>query len=123
MSENSAKTPLRITISQAANLLGVNEKTIRRAIADGKIFYIVVRGVYKINFESLLKWSQSSTKIKNKMEKDCIGQYVEKWKIKNKLYTPNPEIILNKKNKAKKTNPENEEIEKPKQVNENLQNN
>lgn len=115
MSEKETKPPLRVTISQAANLLGVNEKTIRRAIADGKIFYIVVRGVYKINFESLIKWSQSSTKIKNKMEKDGIGQYVEKWKIKNKLYSPNPETLLNKKTKTKKTITEEE-------INENLKN-
>ena len=53
------KVPVRVTISQAANLFGVNEKTIRRAIRDAEVIYIVVRGVYKINFESLLRWSQS----------------------------------------------------------------
>lgn len=107
MAEKEAKPPLRVTISQAANLLGVNEKTIRRAIANGEILYIVVRGVYKINFESLLKWSQNRTKIRNKMEKEGIGQYVEKWKIKNKLYSPNPETLpKKKKNTTTKKPPE-----------------
>jgi len=84
------KQPVRITISQAANLFGVNEKTVRRAIQNEELLYIVVRGIYKINFESLIKWSQHSTKIKNKFNSDGIGQYVNPWKIKNKLYSPNP---------------------------------
>ena len=93
--------PIRVTISQAANLFGVNEKTIRRAITDGELRYIVVRGVYKINFESLLKWSQTKIKVKNKFYSDGIGQYINqdaktsKWKIKNKLYSPNPQLAEN----------------------------
>ena len=87
------KTPIRITISQAANLFGISPKTIRRAIQDQEVLYIVVRGIYKINFESMLKWSQSRVKIKNKLEKRGIGQYVEKWKIKNKLFSPNPKTV------------------------------
>ncbi|MFA5047521.1 MAG: helix-turn-helix domain-containing protein [Patescibacteria group bacterium] len=87
------KATIRLTISQAANLFGVSQKTIRRAIQDQEILYIVVRGVYKINFESMLKWSQSRVKIKNKLEKQGIGQYVEKWKIKNRLFSPNPKTV------------------------------
>jgi excisionase family DNA binding protein len=97
------KVPVRVTISQAANLLGVNEKTIRRAIRDGEVIYIVVRGVYKINFESLLRWSQSRPKLKNKLENEGIGQFVDHWKIKNKLYSPNPDHGVKK---DKKTAPE-----------------
>lgn len=93
---------LRVTISQAANLFGINEKTIRRAIQNEEVLYIVVRGVYKINFESLLKWSQSRTKIGNKLAKQGIGQYVDKWKIKNKLYSPNPKVIATPEEKATK---------------------
>lgn len=98
-----AKQPIRITISQAANLFGVSQKTIRRAIQNQEVLYIVVRGVYKINFESLLKWSQSRTKVKNKFNREGIGQYVDKWKIKNKLYSPNPKLA---RDKDDKTNPE-----------------
>ncbi|MBP6942934.1 MAG: helix-turn-helix domain-containing protein [Candidatus Buchananbacteria bacterium] len=85
--------PIRVTISQAANLFGVSQKTIRRAIADQEVLYIVVRGVYKINFESLLKWSQSRIKVKNKFNQNGIGQYIDRWKIKNRLYSPNPKTI------------------------------
>jgi excisionase family DNA binding protein len=88
--------PIRVTISQAANLFGVSEKTIRRAIQTQEVLYIVVRGVYKIHFESLLKWSQDRVKIRNKFEKSGIGQYVDKWKIKNKLYSPNPKLAEEK---------------------------
>lgn len=90
------KPPLRVTISQAANLFGINEKTVRRAISNGEVLYIVVRGIYKINFESLLKWSQERPKIKNKLAKEGIGQFVDHWKIKNKLYSPNPEAMPQK---------------------------
>jgi excisionase family DNA binding protein len=85
--------PIRVTISQAANLFGISQKTIRRAIANQEMLYIVVRGVYKINFESLLKWSQSRATTRNKFAKEGIGQYVSQWKIKNRLYSPNPKAI------------------------------
>lgn len=88
-------TPIRVTISQAANLFGLSQKTIRRAITDEELLYVVVRGVYKINFESLLKWSQNRTKIRNKRDSQGIGQFVDKWKIKNKLFSPNPKTAEN----------------------------
>lgn len=90
------KEMIRVSISEAARLFGVNSQTIRRAIASQEITYVVVAGRYKINFESLVKWSQHRTTIKNKLAKQGIGQYVEKWKIKNPLYSPNPKSI-NKK--------------------------
>ena len=88
-----AGQPIRVTISQAANLFGISEKTIRRAIKNQELLYIVVRGVYKINFEGLLKWSQNRTTTKKKLAQNGLGQYVDKWKIKNKLYSPNPTKI------------------------------
>jgi len=103
MTKMVEKVPVRVTISQAANLFGVNEKTIRRAISNGEVIYIVVRGVYKINFESLLKWSQSRPKLKNKLENEGIGQFVGNWKIKNKLYSPNPDTAIKKEKKPSKT--------------------
>jgi len=84
---------IRLSVSEAARLLGVSQRTIRRAITDGRITYVVVQGRYKINFESLLKWSQETTTVKNKMEEKGIGQYVGQWKIKNKLYSPNPKAL------------------------------
>ncbi len=88
---------IRISISEAAKLFGIDQKTIRRAIKRNEIRYIVVRGRYKLNFDSLLKWSQKRPAIRNKSNKYGLGQYVEKWKITNKLYSPNPKIIKKKK--------------------------
>ncbi len=83
------QTPIRLSVSEAAKLFGVSPRTIRRAIADGEITYIVVQGRYKLNFESLLKWSQTTTTMRNKLAKAGLGQFVERWKIKNRLYSPN----------------------------------
>jgi excisionase family DNA binding protein len=87
--------PLRLSISEAAKLFGIDSKTIRRAIKNQELRYIVVRGRYKLNFESLLKWSQKKPTVKNKSNNYGIGQYVDKWKINNKHYSPNPEHLRN----------------------------
>lgn len=84
---------IRLSVSEAARLFGVSPRTVRRAIADGKVSYVVVQGRYKINFESLLKWSQETTTVRNKMRKDGIGQYVQQWRIRNRLYSPNPKAL------------------------------
>lgn len=87
---------IRVSVSEAARLFGVDTKTIRRAIQAEELKYIVVQGRYKINFNSLLEWSQGRTSTKNKLEHKGIGQYVDKWKIKNKLYSPNPKMFEKK---------------------------
>ncbi|OGY51462.1 MAG: hypothetical protein A3J65_01200 [Candidatus Buchananbacteria bacterium RIFCSPHIGHO2_02_FULL_45_11b] len=84
---------IRVSVSEASRLFGVEPKTIRRALKSQQLKYIVVQGRYKINFNSLLEWSQGRTSIKNKLANRGIGQYVDKWKIKNKLFSPNPELI------------------------------
>ena len=90
------KEIIRVSISEAARLFGVNPQTIRRAIRDQEITYVVVGGRYKINFESLVKWSQRKTTVKNKTEKHGIGQFVDKWKISNTLYSPSKKTITKK---------------------------
>ncbi len=92
-----AKEMIRVSVSEAARLFGVTSQTIRRALANQEITYIIVADRYKINFESLVKWSQKRTTIKNKLAKKGIGQFVEKWKIKNPLYSPHPKTIKNSK--------------------------
>ena len=87
------KEIVRVSISEAPRLFGVNPQTIRRAIKNQEITYVVVAGRYKINFESLVKWSQKKTTVKNKSEKFGIGQYVDKWKIKNTLYSPSTKSV------------------------------
>jgi excisionase family DNA binding protein len=84
---------IRVSVSEASRLFGISSRTIRRALADGELNYIVVRGRYKINFESLVKWSQQRPRVKNRLEGHGIGQYVSQWKIKNRLYSPNPRAL------------------------------
>ena len=91
--QNNSKEIIRVSISEAARLFGVNAQTIRRAIKSQEITYVVVAGRYKINFESLVKWSQMKTTVKNKTDKNGIGQYVSKWKINNTLYSPSTKSL------------------------------
>lgn len=84
---------IRLSVSEAARLFGVSQRTIRRAITEGAITYVVVQGRYKLNFESLLKWSQDTTTVRNKRDRQGIGQYVGQWRIKNKMYSPNPKSL------------------------------
>lgn len=104
--DNTAEKPkevIRVSISEAAKLFGVNAQTIRRAIAAQEVVYIIVAGRYKLNFESLVKWSQRHTTLKNKLENKGIGQFVSNWKIKNPLYSPNPKIVVNKETDTEDT--------------------
>ena len=87
------KPVIRLSVSEAAKLFGVSQRTIRRAIKDQEITYVVVQGRYKINFESLLRWSQRTTTVRNKRDRQGIGQFVNQWKVKNKLFSPNPKAI------------------------------
>ena len=87
------KPVIRLSVSEASKMFGVSQRTIRRAIQNQDITYVVVQGRYKINFESLLRWSQRTTTIKNKRDKQGIGQYVDQWKINSKLFSPNPKSI------------------------------
>lgn len=95
------KEIIRVSISEAARLFGVNPQTIRRAIHDQEITYVVVGGRYKINFESLVKWSQRKITVKHKSDKQGIGQFVDKWKISNTLYSPSKKTVHKKEDDKK----------------------
>jgi len=84
---------IRISISEASRLFGVSTKTIRQAIKLQQITYIVVKSRYKLNFASLVEWSQKSTRRKNIFYGQGIGQYAEQWKIKNHKYSPSEKLI------------------------------
>ncbi len=81
-------TIVRVSVSEAARLFGVNPRTIRRALAAGEIRYIVVRGRYALQFESLLTWSQRHATVRHKRDAQGIGQWVDQWRIKNQKYSP-----------------------------------
>ena len=84
---------IRLSVSEAARMFGVSQRTIRRAITNQEITYVVVQGRYKINFESVLKWSQDTTTVRNKRDQKGLGQFVVQWRIKNKLFSPNPKVL------------------------------
>ena len=98
------KEVIRVSVSEAGRLFGVNSQTIRRAIQAQEITYIVVAGRYKINFESLVKWSQRKTTVRNKSNNKGIGQFVDRWKIKNTLYSPSQKMVKTREEKPKPTN-------------------
>jgi len=90
---------IRVSVSEAARLFGVSSKTIRQAIRRGEVKYIVVNGRYKINFASLITWSQRSTRRSNLLKDYGIGQYIDKWKIRNKKYSPSFQLIRSRNKK------------------------
>jgi len=88
---------IRVSVSEAARLFGVSVKTIRQALKNNELVYIVVNGRYKINFKSLVLWSQQSTRRRNLLSLRGIGQFVDKWRIKNKKYSPKPPELEDQK--------------------------
>lgn len=84
---------IRLSVSEAARLFGLSSLTIRRALAQGHLRYVVVHGRYKISFESLVAWSQQFVRVRNKRDRTGIGQFVSRWKIKNTLFSPNPTAV------------------------------
>ena len=79
---------VRVSISEAARLFGVNPRTIRRAITAGELRYVVVQGRYKLHFGSLVSWSQRTVTARHKRDAQGIGQWVDQWKIRNPKFSP-----------------------------------
>ena len=94
-----AESVIRVSVSEAARLFGVSQLTIRRAIKDKEVTYAVVQNRYKITFESLVRWSQRTVTARNKLASRGIGQFIEAWKIRNTLYSPNPKMFSDKPGK------------------------
>ncbi|PIR93913.1 hypothetical protein COT97_04280 [Candidatus Falkowbacteria bacterium CG10_big_fil_rev_8_21_14_0_10_39_11] len=95
---------VRVSISEAARLFGVDPHTIRRAIKRQELRYVVVQARYKVNFESLVEWSQNRTTVRNKTNSQGIGQFVDRWKISNKKFSPNPKVLKQEKNETEDQN-------------------
>ena len=81
---------VRVSVQEAARLFGVNPRTVRRAIQQQELRYIIVRNRYKISFASLVSWSQSHITVQHKRDQVGIGQWVQQWKIRNTRYSPRP---------------------------------
>ena len=75
------QTGIRVSVSEAARLFGISQQTVRRALKNNDVSFIVIGNRYKIDFASLITWSQSKITVKNKMNGNGIGQFVAKWRI------------------------------------------
>jgi len=78
--EQLISNKLWLSVSQAAKLFGVEQKTIRRAIKNKEIAYLVESERYSIEMGSLILWAHNSARLKNKLDLDGVGKFVEKWK-------------------------------------------
>lgn len=68
--------PLWFSVSSSAKLAGVDPKTIRRALKnDSGLSYKIVKDRYKIELGSLLEFLNKSTKLRNKLKNNGLGQY------------------------------------------------
>ncbi len=98
--------PIYLSVSEAAKLGGVQDKTIRRALKQaGELDFKIVNNRYQINLSSLISYLHKNTKLKNKLYNHGLGQFIDKWKEGKKPATKiNHEIIkkINEKNKQTK---------------------
>lgn len=82
--KNKEKREIWLSVTEAADLAGVNDKTIRRALKDSDLLlYKIVKDRYKIELKSLIKYMELNTKLNNKFLNYGLGQYVKEWKNLN----------------------------------------
>jgi ribosomal protein S25 len=72
--------PIWLTMSEAANLGGIQKKTIKRAILSHLLKYRIVDNRYQVELRSVLLYFLSKKKLCNKLKEHGLGQYVEKWR-------------------------------------------
>lgn len=83
--EEKEEIGIRLSVSEAAKFFGVSPRTIRRAITDGAVEYIVVQARYKIDLASLLDWADKTTTVRHKLAKHGMGQFVDKWRMPTRV--------------------------------------
>ncbi len=71
---------LLLSIKDCEILSRISKVSIRKAIKEKEINYVLENGKYKISFTELLKWCYSSTRRKNVFNTQGIGKYVNEWK-------------------------------------------
>ena len=77
LEEKEIASPLWFSVSSSAKIGGVDPKTIRRALkSDTDLKYKIVKDRYKIELGSLLSFLNKKTKLKNKLNKNGLGQYL-----------------------------------------------
>lgn len=71
--------PLWLSVSEAAKLGGVQNKTIRRAIQSKAVKFKIIGNRYQVDLESLIVYLHSNKKLKNKLLNNGLGQYVDNY--------------------------------------------
>jgi excisionase family DNA binding protein len=72
--------PIWLSVSEAAKIGGVQNKTIRRAIMAKSLKYKIVGNRYLLDLASVVQYLQSNTKLKNKLNLYGLGQYIDTWR-------------------------------------------
>lgn len=81
-SMKEATFPIWLSVSEAAGLGGIQNKTIRRALKTAsELKFKIVKNRYQIELGSLIKFLHRNTKLKNKLKDYGLGQYINEWKI------------------------------------------
>ncbi|NCB21128.1 MAG: hypothetical protein EOM88_04420 [Clostridia bacterium] len=70
------KHPIWLSVSEAAKLAGVTDKTIRRGLQVGSLLkYKIIKNRYQIELGSLVMYMHRNKKLKNKIREIGLGQY------------------------------------------------
>jgi hypothetical protein len=76
-----AAFPIWVSVSEAASLGGVQNKTIRRALkTSSELKFKIIKNRYHIELGSLIIFLHRNTKLKNKLKEYGLGQYINEWK-------------------------------------------
>ncbi|MDO8592344.1 MAG: hypothetical protein Q7R92_01055 [bacterium] len=78
--QSASKSIIWLSVSEAAKIGGVQNKTVRRAIQYNNVKYKIINNRYLVDFSSLVSYLHTTTKLKNKFNQLGLGQYVEEWK-------------------------------------------
>lgn len=74
---NNIQNPIWLSVSEAAKISGVNQKTIRRAIQGKQINYKIHKDRYLLNLSAVMQYMHTNTKLKNKFNQYGLGQYLK----------------------------------------------
>ncbi len=92
--------PIWISVTEAAKIMGVDGKTIRRAIKQEipDLKYRIDNDRYQIEIGSLINFAVGKIKLRHKFERLGLGQYLgplpqaeERYKIKNETKKTAPD--------------------------------
>lgn len=71
--------PIWLSVSEAAKIGGVTQKTVRRALQSKSLKFKIIQNRYLIDFSSYISYILKNKKLNNKLQNIGIGQYIDKW--------------------------------------------